>query len=42
MGVIDSLYKRIEAGREGKNIGIPTGLPDILIERRELLVRVMI
>lgn len=29
MGVIDSLYKRIEAGREGKNIGIPTGLPDL-------------
>lgn len=29
MGIVDSLYKRIRAGREGNNIGIPTGLPDL-------------
>lgn len=29
MGIVDSLYKRIESGRKGNNIGIPTGMPDL-------------
>lgn len=29
MDLIDSLYNRIESGREGNNLGIPTGMPDL-------------
>ena len=29
MGLIESLYKKINSGRSGDNIGIPTGMPDL-------------
>ena len=29
MDLIDSLYNRIESGRDGNNLGIPTGMPDL-------------
>ena len=29
MSIVDSLYNRIDEGRKGANIGIPTGLPEL-------------
>ena len=29
MSIVDELYTKIESGREGKNIGLSTGIPKL-------------
>ena len=39
MDLIDSLYNRIESGRDGNNLGIPTGMPDLDIFHRKVMLK---